>query len=91
VIGVRLPRARLRTLCGRAGLSLRELAEETGITDDALRKIESGRREPLITTALRIARVLGAEVEDIFPDRRAKASALRRPLSAKGSDAPRDR
>lgn len=33
---------------------------------ETLRKIDSGRRRPLVTTALRIANALGIEVEDIF-------------------------
>lgn len=65
----RRPASPLRALCERAGLLLRDLAEEAGITCDALRKIESGRREPLVTTALRIAHVLGTEVEELFPKR----------------------
>jgi DNA-binding Xre family transcriptional regulator len=58
-------RTRLRELCAQKGVSLGWLAQETGITLDALQKLASGRRQPLITTALRIAEVLGVEVEDL--------------------------
>lgn len=56
---------RLRELATQAGIPLARLAQETGLTLDALHKIASGRRRPLITTALRIANVLGVEVEDL--------------------------
>ena len=59
-------RPQLRTLCERGGLTFEALAEETGVTISTLRKIEAGRREPLLTTALRLARVLGVEVEELF-------------------------
>jgi len=58
--------ALIRVHCDRVGVPLPELAQEVGLSLDALRKIDSGRREPLLPTALRIARALGIEVEDIF-------------------------
>jgi DNA-binding XRE family transcriptional regulator len=58
--------ALIRTHCDRVGVPLASLAREVGLSLDALRKIDSGRRDPLLTTALRIADALGVEVEDIF-------------------------
>lgn len=47
-------------------MTLEVLAREAGLSLDTLRKIDSGRREPLTTTALRVAEALGVQVEDIF-------------------------
>lgn len=58
--------AQLWRFCDGAGISLDMLAEQTGLQVDTLSKIASGRREPLVSTALRIADVLGVEVEDLF-------------------------
>lgn len=59
-------RGQLTRFCGSSGISLDMVAEQTGLQVDTLSKIASGRREPLITTALRIAAALGVEVEDLF-------------------------
>lgn len=61
--------ALIRAHCDRVGVPLAELAREVGLSLDALRKIDSGGRDPLLTTALRIADALGIEVEDIFGGR----------------------
>lgn len=58
-------RSRLRELCAQKGVSLGWVAREAGVTLDALQKIASDRRQPLVTTAIRIANVLGVEVEDL--------------------------
>lgn len=47
-------------------MPLEQVASETGLSVDSLRSIESGRREPLVTTALLLAEVLDVQVEDIF-------------------------
>ena len=59
-------RSPLPPLCKRAGISIGMVAEQSGLQVDTLMKIAAGRREPLITTALRIAEALGIEVEDLF-------------------------
>lgn len=60
---------RLHELCEHADVSFADLARATGLSMETLRKIASGRRQPLITTALRIAEVLEVEVEDLATDR----------------------
>jgi DNA-binding XRE family transcriptional regulator len=59
----------IRMHCERVGVPLSRLAREIGVSLDALQKIDSGRREPLLTTAIRIADALGVEVEDLFGGR----------------------
>jgi len=56
----------LRPYCERAGLTLGDLAAKVGLPVETLRKIDSGRRRPLITTALLLAGALDVEVEDMF-------------------------
>jgi DNA-binding XRE family transcriptional regulator len=59
---------RLEALREEAGLTVRDLARDVGISTAAMRRIASGYSRPRFTTALRIAEVLGADVEDIFGD-----------------------
>ena len=56
----------LRRLRQRAGLALYDLAREAGLALETLRKLDGGTREPLVTTALQVAEVLGVDVEDLF-------------------------
>lgn len=60
--------SRLQELRKRAGLTQQELAVRAGVSLGAIAQLESGRRRfPRIKTALAIARVLGVEVEEIWP------------------------
>lgn len=43
-----------------------ELATQVGVSRKTINTIETGRFIPTTVTAIRIARVLGATVEDIF-------------------------
>ncbi len=66
MVAGRSPGLRLRAACRRSGLTLDALAYEAAISRDTLKKIQSGRRLPLTTTAMRLARALDLEVEDLF-------------------------
>ncbi|MBE3597274.1 MAG: helix-turn-helix domain-containing protein [Limnochordaceae bacterium] len=57
--GVREARVRL-------GLSQQELARAAGVTRQTIGGIEAGLYQPSVAVAMRIARVLGAGVEDLF-------------------------
>ena len=50
----------------KQGLSQDSLARSVGISRNSIGSIERGEYIPLLTHALRIARVLGVNVEDIF-------------------------
>lgn len=50
----------------RAGLTQQELAARSGITRQTVNALEAGRYAPSTLVALRIARVLGCRVEDLF-------------------------
>lgn len=58
----------LRTHRRRAGLTLEGLAEQTGLTKSYLSKVERGISTPSIAVALKIARVLDADVGQLFSD-----------------------
>jgi len=57
---------RLRRLRRNAGLTLPDLASEAGVSVDALRRMESGATDVLLTIALRVACCLDTEVEELF-------------------------
>ena len=60
------PRRELRARRTDRGWSQERLAEKAGITRQAYSAIESGRSMPSTDVALRLARTLGATVEELF-------------------------
>ncbi|HFQ6236289.1 TPA: helix-turn-helix transcriptional regulator, partial [Listeria monocytogenes] len=50
------------------GWTQKELAEIVELAEVTIRKLESGDRDPSISTALRISRALNEKVENVFPD-----------------------
>ena len=58
--------ARVRERRRALGLSVSDLARRVGISRQALTAIEAGRAAPSTVTSLRLAKVLGCGVEDLF-------------------------
>lgn len=56
----------LRAARARLGISQAELAHRAGVTRQAVSAIESGKAAPTMAVALRLARVLGRRVDDLF-------------------------
>lgn len=56
----------LRAARERAGLSQADLARAAGVSRQLISAVEGGRHAPAVDTAIRIARALGASVEDLF-------------------------
>lgn len=56
---------RLRELRTRRGLTLAELAEETGISASTLSRLESGGRRPTLDLLIRLAAVYRASLDDL--------------------------
>lgn len=56
----------LRAARVRAGLSQGELAARAGVTRQAVSAIEGGKAAPTMAVALRLARVLGRRVDELF-------------------------
>jgi putative molybdopterin biosynthesis protein len=67
---------RLREWRRRAGLTQQELAERAGVTRQTISGIESGLYGPGVEVGLRLARVLGCHVEDLFELERDGAETL---------------
>lgn len=56
----------LRELRAERGWSQARLAEELGVSRQTVNAIETGRFDPSLPLALRIGRLFGRHVEDIF-------------------------
>jgi putative transcriptional regulator len=47
-------------------MTQQELADKAGVTRQAILSIESGKYNPSLELAFRIARAFGARIEDVF-------------------------
>jgi putative transcriptional regulator len=56
----------VRELRTERGWTQAELAQKLAVSRNSVNAIETGRYEPSLTLALRIARVFGTSVEQIF-------------------------
>ncbi|WP_343710560.1 XRE family transcriptional regulator [Mycobacterium sp.] len=66
--------ALLRAVRRQRGLTLENLAEQTGLTKSYLSKIERRRSTPSIAVAIKLARALGVDVAQLFSDEPADAA-----------------
>ncbi|MFC5998906.1 helix-turn-helix transcriptional regulator [Quadrisphaera sp. GCM10027208] len=62
------PAGPVRELRTRRGLTQAELAREVGVSRQTVIAVEQGDYAPSVHLALRIARVLGGTVEELFGD-----------------------
>lgn len=58
----------VRELRTAAGLSQAQLGERLGVTRQTVIAIETGRYDPSLKLALRLARQFGRRVEEVFDD-----------------------
>ena len=62
-------RSTLRTLRAERGWSQADLAEKLSVSRQTINAIETGKYEPSLTLAFKIARLFGQKIEEIFePD-----------------------
>ena len=62
-------KSRLRVLRAERGWSQQDLADALGVSRQTVNAIETGRYDPSLPLAFRIARTFGASVEEVFePD-----------------------
>jgi len=61
-----MPQTRLKQLREEAVLTVHELAEASGVSDDTISKIETGQRIARPSTLRKLANALGVEVADFF-------------------------
>lgn len=47
-------------------MTVRELAESSGVPLSTISEVETGKREPGVSTAILLARALQCKVEDLF-------------------------
>lgn len=59
---------RLRDLRAQRGWSQGDLAERLGVSRQSVNALETGRYDPSLPLAFRIARLFEARIEDIFID-----------------------
>ena len=59
---------RLRVLRAERGWSQAELAERLGVSRQTVNAIETGRYDPSLPLAFKLARTFGAAIESIFDD-----------------------
>jgi transcriptional regulator with XRE-family HTH domain len=74
---------RLRELRDKRFLTVRELADEAGVSDDVIYKIENGHRGARRTTVRKLAQALGVEPQDLLAP---KAQAPTSPAQAEDED-----
>lgn len=67
---------RLRTLRRQLGLTLEQLAGDSGFSTGYLSQIENGAAVPSLTALQVIAAELGVEVAEFFPDERRRGTRL---------------
>lgn len=70
---------RLRDLRSARGLTLRQLADATGLSAGMLSQLENGRTEPSIETLRRLAKVFDSDLADLFREPDAPEVHLSRP------------
>lgn len=59
---------RLRVLRAERGWSQADLGIELGVSRQAVNAIETGKHDPSLPLAFRIARLFAARIEDIFTE-----------------------
>ncbi len=65
---------RLRVLRAERGWSQAELGGRIGVSRQAVNAIETGKHDPSLPLAFRLARLFGAGIEEIFDDGETKES-----------------
>jgi putative transcriptional regulator len=58
--------SRLQELRGERGWTQAQLASEVGVSRQTINSIETGRFEPSLTLALKLARLFDSKVDSIF-------------------------
>ena len=64
--GGRRVKTRIRELRAKTGLTQEELAREVGVRRETIVFLEQGKYNPSLKLAYKVARVLGASIEEVF-------------------------
>lgn len=68
-------RNRLKVLRAERNWSQAELAERLGVSRQSVNAIETGKYDPSLPLAFKIARVFGLRIEEVFSDQEAVKAA----------------
>lgn len=78
---------RLREKRMEKGITVIEMANELGLTPDAVMKIESGKRGKTFEKLPTIAKLMGCRIDDLFPEMdETPGPEAGKPVSADGFD-----
>jgi putative transcriptional regulator len=66
---------RLRVLRAERGWSQADLAERLGVSRQSVNAIETGKYDPSLPLAFRLARLFGLRIEEVFEDAEGKTAA----------------
>ena len=58
---------RVREARLRRNMTMQELAKASGVSQSFISEIETGKHEPKVRRALRLAKALGTNAEELFP------------------------
>ncbi|MBN1961639.1 MAG: helix-turn-helix transcriptional regulator [Deltaproteobacteria bacterium] len=83
-------RKRVRALRKDNKLTLSEVSQRSGLTIDAVGKIEGGRRTPSLSTLLKLARAFEVPPSELFSENEPELSATLRALVTLLDDKPID-
>jgi putative transcriptional regulator len=61
---------KLRVLRAEKGWSQEELGGRVGVSRQAINAVETGKYDPSLPLAFRLARLFGCPIEEIFDDRK---------------------
>src|ERR1700730_3299553 len=90
LVGPAVMGARVRALRESSGLSLRDLAERSGVSAPMLSQVERGETSPTLTIAARIATGLGLPLSQLLrPDEQGAVTIVRAPQRSRGGNAKR--
>jgi transcriptional regulator with XRE-family HTH domain len=74
----------VRALRAAARLTIREVAERSGIAISSVSKIENNQLSPTYENIVRLARGLGVDIAELFSDTKKESPGGRRSLTPKG-------
>jgi transcriptional regulator with XRE-family HTH domain/quercetin dioxygenase-like cupin family protein len=73
---------RLKGIRVNAGLSLRELARQAGVSPSFVSQIENGKSQPSVATLYSFSQLLGVSIDELFNDKEAQPRPLAPPVPA---------
>lgn len=73
---------RLKEARKRAGLTQLELSLQSGVSQNMIAYIESGKRSPALKTVLKLCNALGVKLSDLLPEENGASDITRKQIKA---------